>query len=189
MACREGGSRPRSGSRGEGQRGSRWLPRHLSVVPCFLEEKPRQDHTLGLPLFRGVWEGAQGRSASAAEQLGLHVFPGYQPAAGTAGAVFLVSGGTGSGTFRKWSPGWGTVPGNMTSSHPRSLGTRTPPQFPLSVDNLIPQALQSGVPSSASLQRGVCWVRQDAQRRGSGESKGQRAGVRDTGLSSGSWYG
>lgn len=32
--------------------------------------------------------------------------------------------------------------------------------------HLMPQALQRGVPSSASLQRGVLWVLQEAQRRG-----------------------
>lgn len=50
--------------------------------------------------------------------------------------------------------------------HPNSL---------LQSTDLIPQALQRGVPSSASLQSGVLWVLQEAQRRGpeKAEAKGQ----------------
>lgn len=52
--------------------------------------------------------------------------------------------------------------------HPNSL---------LQSADLIPQALQRGVPSSASLQSGVLWVLQEAQRRGpeNAEAKGQES--------------
>lgn len=43
----------------------------------------------------------------------------------------------------------------------------------------MPQALQRGVPSSASLQSGVLWVLQEAQRLGSGVSEVKRHRVKD----------
>lgn len=47
------------------------------------------------------------------------------------------------------------------------------PNSSLHPEDLIPQALQRGVPSSASLQSGVLWVLQEAQHRGpeGGEAK------------------
>lgn len=48
----------------------------------------------------------------------------------------------------------------------------------------MPQALQSGVPSSASLQSGVLWVLQEAHRLGprGSEVKSQRPEVNSRGL-------
>lgn len=40
----------------------------------------------------------------------------------------------------------------------------------------MPQALQRGVPSSASLQSGVLWVLQEAQRRGPERAEAKEQG-------------
>lgn len=48
------------------------------------------------------------------------------------------------------------------------------PNSSLHPEDLIPQALQRGVPSSASLQSGVLWVLQEAQHRGPEGGRGER---------------
>lgn len=55
--------------------------------------------------------------------------------------------------------------------------------------DLMPQALQRGVPSSASRQSGVLWVLQEAQRLGpeKAEAKGQESEAKRPG--SGGWCG
>ena len=173
---------------GRGQRGGRLDPSRPKLFPVgglqpiLPLEQLRQDRLgwvrKGLPFLSWDWGGTQRHPTSATQSLGLDTFPGHQPAAGAPGAVFLVPG-TGvqetniqQAAGAQKSPRVSHVPqevgvfssqnptpakhGLMRGPHPKSL---------LHFEDLIPQALQRGVPSSASLQSGVLWVLQEAQRR------------------------
>lgn len=130
--------------------------------------------------------GVLGHPTPATQPLGLDAFPRNQPAAGATGAVLLVPGDGSEGVGCKKPPfrmqreletarrkpcsskgGCFSFPSSHTS------GVQPPPP-PLWAEDLMPQALQRGVPSSASLQSGVLWVLQEAQRRGPGESEVKR---------------
>lgn len=136
--------------------------------------------------------GVLGHPTSATQPPGLDVLPWNQPATGTTGSIFLVPGGKREGVGCKKPPfrmQWGTrnhqeetiflnsvavflslvpTPAESSLPHPQHLW----------VEDLMPQALQRGVPSSASLQSGVLWVLQEAQRLGSGVSEVKRHRVK-----------
>lgn len=101
--------------------------------------------------------------------------------------LYLALGGWGTKTCHTaWKgvpdttiPPESTTPAQHAGEIWGQSGEALHPNFLLQAKDLIPQALHSGVPSSASLQSGVLCVPQEAQRRGPERSEKRGRGHRD----------